>query len=51
LFIVSVRQLDIASKAAFTALRASAESPGTDLGIEIAVSGLHHRVSFYLSFI
>ena len=27
---VSMRQVDIASKAAFTALRASSESPGTE---------------------
>ena len=34
---VSVRQLDIASKAAFNALRASVESPGTELGLNFWV--------------
>src|SRR5215468_6774394 len=31
-FAVSMRQVDIASKAAFTALRASSESPGAHIG-------------------
>src|SRR5205823_9605943 len=32
---VSMRQADIASKAAFTAWRASSESPGTDIGLKL----------------
>src|SRR5262249_35518655 len=35
LLIVSVRQVDIASNAAFTALRASSESPGADIGLKL----------------
>src|SRR6516164_5988415 len=31
---VSMRQVDIASKAAFTALRASSESPGAHIGLK-----------------
>jgi hypothetical protein len=30
-----LRQADIASKAAFTAWRASSESPGTDIGLKL----------------
>src|SRR5262245_22413651 len=32
---VSMRQVDIASKAAFTALRASSESPGDHIGLKL----------------
>src|SRR5262245_58809537 len=32
---VSMRQVDIASKAAFTALRASSESPGAHIGLKL----------------
>src|SRR5262245_1914364 len=32
---VSMRQVDIASKAAFTAWRVSSESPGTDIGLKL----------------
>src|SRR5262245_26847498 len=35
LLAVSMRQVDIASKAAFTALRASSESPGTDIELKL----------------
>src|SRR5215471_13132968 len=35
LLAVSMRQVDIASKAAFTALRASSESPGTDIELKV----------------
>src|SRR5262249_944565 len=35
LLIVSVRQVDIASNAALTALRASSESPGADIGLKL----------------
>jgi hypothetical protein len=35
LLAVSMRQVDIASKAAFTALRASSESPGADIGLKL----------------
>jgi hypothetical protein len=35
LLAISMHQVDIASKAAFTAWRASSESPGTDIGLRL----------------
>jgi hypothetical protein len=42
-----MRQVDIASKAAFTALRASSESPATD--IELKVRGFTPADSFCMA--
>jgi len=54
-FAVSVREVDIASKAAFNALRVSSERPGTDIGLKLRcfaeLSCMAHLLSLLLDFV